>query len=60
MPPELQTPPPQPDAAAHRSEAAPRWTERLHGLGPVIGLVLLALGAALLVYVGTKIAAALG
>ena len=48
MPPELQTPPPQPDAAAHRSEAAPRWTERLHGLGPVIGLVLLCIAGTLL------------
>ncbi len=32
---------PEPTAAAHRSESKPRWTERLHGLGPVIGLVLL-------------------
>ncbi|MGJ7575018.1 ABC transporter permease [Variovorax sp. RB2P76] len=50
MPPEQQTPPPQhkPEAAAHRSEAKPRWTERLHGLGPVIGLVLLCIAGTLL------------
>ena len=29
MPPELQTPPPQPDAAQHRAEPKPGWTERL-------------------------------
>mgnify|MGYP001150011104 CR=1 FL=1 len=48
MPPEQQTPQPQPEAAAHRSETAPRWTDRLHGLGPVIGLVLLCIGGTLL------------
>src|ERR1700744_434495 len=50
MPPEQQTPPPRtPEAAQqHRSEAKPRWTERLHGLGPVIGLVLLCIAGTLL------------
>ena len=48
MPPEQQTPQPQPEAAAHRSETEPRWTERLHGLGPVIGLVLLCIAGTLL------------
>src|SRR4051795_13398380 len=33
---------------SHRSEARPRWTERLHGLGPVIGLVLLCVAGTLL------------
>src|SRR3954462_288260 len=47
-------PPEQPQSVepsaqpAHRSEARPRWTERLHGLGPVIGLVLLCVAGALL------------
>ncbi|WP_225782543.1 ABC transporter permease [Xenophilus sp. Marseille-Q4582] len=36
------------EGAAHRAEAAPRWTERLHGFGPVIGLVLLCIAGALL------------
>jgi ribose transport system permease protein len=41
MPPE---PPLQPaPEAARRGEDQPRWTERLHGFGPVIGLVLLCL-----------------
>ena len=36
MPPEPQ---PSTEAQAqHRAQATPRWTERLHGLGPVIGL----------------------
>lgn len=48
MPPEQQTPMPQPEAAQHRSEGKPRWTEYLHGLGPVIGLVLLCIGGTLL------------
>ncbi len=50
MPPEPQTPPSLPEAAAaaHRSEAKPRWIERLHGLGPVIGLVLLCIAGTLL------------
>jgi len=34
--------------AAHRSETQPRWTERLHGFGPVIGLVLLCIAGTLL------------
>src|SRR4051794_18543503 len=47
-------PPEQPQSVepsaqpAHRSEARPRWTERLHGLGPVIGLVLLCVAGTLL------------
>jgi ribose transport system permease protein len=41
MPPEpAVTPSPE---AAHRAEAAPRWTERLQRFGPVLGLVLLCL-----------------
>ena len=36
------------EGAAHRAEATPRWTERLFGLGPVIGLVLLCIAGALL------------
>src|ERR1044072_6087341 len=34
--------------AARRSEGTPRWTERLHGFGPVIGLVLLCIAGTLL------------
>ncbi|SCK35612.1 ribose transport system permease protein [Variovorax sp. HW608] len=46
MPPE---PPPRTEAQAqHRAEARPRWTERLHGFGPVIGLVLLCIAGTLL------------
>ena len=46
MPPE---PPPSTEAQAqHRAEARPRWTERLHGFGPVIGLVLLCIAGTLL------------
>ena len=48
MPPEQQTSTPQPEAAQHRGESKPRWTERLHGLGPVIGLVLLCIAGTLL------------
>ena len=49
MPQAPQTPPSPPeDAAAHRSEAKPGWIERLHGLGPVIGLVLLCIAGTLL------------
>ncbi|MET0208420.1 MAG: ABC transporter permease [Burkholderiaceae bacterium] len=36
--------PPDATAAAtaeHRAEAKPRWTERLHAIGPILGLVLL-------------------
>ncbi|MDA7418861.1 ABC transporter permease [Xenophilus arseniciresistens] len=36
------------EGAAHRADTAPRWTERLHGLGPIIGLVLLCIAGALL------------
>lgn len=36
------------EGAAHRAEAKASWTERLHGLGPVIGLVLLCIAGALL------------
>ena len=39
MPPAQQSQP-MPEAA-HRSAAAPRWSERLHGFGPLVGLVLL-------------------
>ena len=39
MPPEQ--PQNTPDAAQHRAEAKPRWTERLRGVGPIIGLALL-------------------
>jgi len=51
MPQEPQQHVPPPEAApqqAHRADAAPRWAERLHGLGPVIGLVLLCIAGALL------------
>ena len=36
------------EGAAHRAEAKAGWTERLHGLGPIIGLVLLCIAGALL------------
>ncbi|HZF82093.1 MAG TPA: ABC transporter permease, partial [Burkholderiaceae bacterium] len=36
------------EGAQHRAESTPRWTERLHGFGPVIGLVLLCIAGALL------------
>lgn len=36
------------EGAAHRAEVQPSWIERLHGLGPVIGLVLLCIAGALL------------
>ena len=39
---------PTPEAAAHRAETKPGWAERLHGVGPVIGLVLLCIGGTLL------------
>ncbi|MBB3180116.1 ABC transporter permease [Variovorax sp. Sphag1AA] len=45
-------PPEQPSSTEsqvqHRAEAKPRWTERLHGFGPVIGLVLLCIAGTLL------------
>ncbi|MBO9650990.1 MAG: ABC transporter permease [Variovorax sp.] len=45
-------PPEQPSSTEsqvqHRAEAKPRWTERLHGFGPVIGLVLLCAAGTLL------------
>src|SRR6187200_1679651 len=47
MPPE-PLPSADADAAAHRPVVQPRWTQRLHGLGPVIGLVLLCIGGTLL------------
>ena len=53
MPPEQQARPapvasaPEPDAP-HRAEAKPRWTERLRGVGPVAGLVLLCIAGTLL------------
>src|SRR5687768_14440284 len=48
MPPEPQQATPDAAGAMHRSESKPRWTERLHGLGPVIGLVLLCIAGTLL------------
>src|SRR6478752_4673390 len=50
MPPEQPTPPQTLEAAQqqHRSEAKPGWVQRLHGLGPVIGLVLLCIAGTLL------------
>src|SRR6478752_5677955 len=50
MPPEQPTPPQTLEAAQqqHRSEAKPGWTQRLHGFGPVIGLVLLCIAGTLL------------
>src|ERR671913_1414442 len=49
MPPETNSSPtPGKAPAPHRSENKPRWTERLHGLGPVIGLVLLCIAGTLL------------
>lgn len=36
------------EGAAHRAEAKPSWGERLHGFGPVIGLLLLCIAGALL------------
>src|SRR6478736_9722267 len=47
MPPE-PLPSADADAAAHRPVVQPRWTERLHGFGPVIGLVLLCIAGTLL------------
>src|ERR1700744_627660 len=43
--------PPEPQAsadAAHRPPDRPRWTERLRGYGPVVGLVLLCIAGTLL------------
>ncbi len=39
---------PTPEAAAHRAETKPGWAERLHGIGPIVGLVLLCIGGTLL------------
>ena len=36
------------ESAQHRAAGKPRWTERLHGFGPVIGLVLLCIAGTLL------------
>lgn len=48
MPPEPQQATPDSAGAMHRAESTPRWTEHLHGLGPVIGLVLLCIAGTLL------------
>src|SRR6201994_2596342 len=43
--------PPEPQAsadAAHRPPDRPRWTERLRGYGPVVGLLVLCIAGALL------------
>ena len=39
---------PEPTADTHRAQPKARWTEHLHGLGPVIGLVLLCIAGTLL------------
>src|SRR3982751_7064965 len=45
MPPEPQPSTPE---STHRAEAQPRWTERLRGIGPIAGLVLLCIAGTLL------------
>ena len=41
-------PPPERAAAAHRTDAALPWAQRLHGLGPIVGLVALCIAGTLL------------
>jgi len=48
MPPEPAPATSPPEAAAHRAEPKRGWGERLHGVGPVIGLVLLCIAGAAL------------
>src|SRR3982751_1642634 len=49
MPPERTEPPPPPSVAQDRgAPAAQAWWSRLHGIGPILGLVLLCLAGALL------------
>ncbi|RZL97487.1 MAG: hypothetical protein EOP73_24825, partial [Variovorax sp.] len=39
---------PEAGAAAHRADSGPGWAERLRGIGPVAGLVLLCIAGTLL------------
>src|SRR6186713_950291 len=39
---------PESSASAHRAENKPGWAERLRGIGPVVGLVLLCIAGTLL------------
>jgi ribose transport system permease protein len=48
MPPEPPMTTPTPEATAHRAENQPGWAERLHGIGPIAGLVLLCIAGTLL------------